>query len=68
MSDATPDDIDTVEDLSRPEHLLVWAMRAIALGHEDCPVLVRAFRAAGGGLGDQLLQSYVILLKYLAMV
>lgn len=61
------DDVETVEDLSRPEHLLVWAMRAIALGHEDCPALVRAFRAAGGALGDELLQSYVVFIKYLAL-
>ena len=68
MADVASDDIETVEDLTRPEHLLVWAMRAIALGHEDCPTLVRTFRAACGVLGDPLLQSYTVFIRYLALV
>ena len=60
------DSMETVEDLARPEHLLVWAMRAIAMGHEDCPILVRTFRHAGGRHGSQTLQAYAIFLKYLA--
>lgn len=61
------DDVETVQDLTRPEHLLVWAMRAIALGHEDCPTVVRTFRRACGTHGDETLQTYVIFIRYLAL-
>ena len=61
------DDVETVQDLTRPEHLLVWAMRAIALGHEDCPTVVRTFRHACGTHGDETLQTYVIFIRYLAL-
>ncbi len=67
MIDLWPDEPDTVRRLSRPEHLLVWSMRAIALGHEECPAVVRAFRAACGARGDQMLQTYAVFIKYLAM-
>jgi hypothetical protein len=67
MAQDRSDDLETVEDLTRPEHLLVWAMRAIALGHEDCPTVVQTFRRLCGANGDQTLQIYVIFIKYLAM-
>lgn len=42
-------------------------MRAIAVGREDCPIVVRTFRAACGRHGDEALQAYVAFVKYLAM-
>jgi len=56
-----------LQDLSRPEHLLVWAMRAIALGHEDCPTLVNTFRRVCGARAEQTLQAYGVFIKYVAM-
>jgi hypothetical protein len=47
-----------VYELSRPEHLLVWAMRAFCLGHEDCPLLAKTFAHACGGSGLQALAAY----------
>jgi hypothetical protein len=41
-------------------------MRAIAMGHEDCPTLVRTFRHVGGPYGGQTLQTYAFFIKYLA--
>jgi hypothetical protein len=67
MTEDGPDNLATVEQLTRPEHLLVWAMRAIALGREDCPIVVRTFRSACGARGDQMLQTYTIFIKYLAL-
>jgi hypothetical protein len=67
MSETWSEEVETVQDLARAEHLLVWAMRAIALGQEDCPVVVRTFQRACGAGGDQTLQAYTIFVKYLAM-
>lgn len=61
------DDVETVEDLTRPEHLLVWSMRVIALGHEECPLLSRAFQQMCGVHGLQALQTHLIFVKYVAM-
>ena len=48
------DEIETLEDLSRPEHLLVWALRAIALGHGDCPLIARTFDKACGPMAGRI--------------
>ena len=36
----------TIQDLDRPEHLLVWALRTIAVGQANCPLLDKTFAAA----------------------
>ncbi len=60
----TPNDI---RDPRRPEHLLVWALRAIAVGHGDCPRLRRAFEAACGSRGDHALMAYFGLVRNIGM-
>src|SRR4051812_11322248 len=47
-----------VYELSRPEHMLVWALRAICLGHEDCPMLAQTFSRLCGDFGPQALAAY----------
>ena len=61
------DEIETLEDLSRPEHLLVWALRAIALGHGDCPLIARTFDKACGPMGGRAMVAYFALVKYIGM-
>jgi hypothetical protein len=58
---------ETLESLTRPEHLLVWAMRAIALGREDCPVVVKMFHRVCSARGQEVLQAYGVFVKYVAM-
>ena len=62
--DAQP---QTLQELSRPEHLLVWALRAIAIGHEDCPLLCQTFNRTCGPMGWQALTAYGILVKTIGM-
>ena len=57
-----------LHELTRAEHLLVWAMRAIALGNADCPIVVNTFRDACGRRGDEALQAYGVFIKYIAMI
>ncbi|OYX29353.1 MAG: hypothetical protein B7Y99_13335 [Caulobacterales bacterium 32-69-10] len=47
-----------VYELSRPEHMLIWALRAICLGHEDCPLLMQTFSRICGDAGPQALAAY----------
>jgi hypothetical protein len=56
----TPGDI---RDLKRPEHLLVWTLRAIAIGHGDCTRLHQAFEAACGPQGGHALMTYFALVR-----
>ena len=67
MDDEWSDEGGTLRDLSRPEHLLVWALRAIAVGHGDCALVGRTFTHACGEMGGEALQSYVVLVKYIGM-
>ena len=60
----TPDD---VRDLRRPEHLLVWALRAIAVGHADCPAVRQAFNAACGSAGDMARMGYFLLVRQIGV-
>jgi hypothetical protein len=47
--------------LARPEQLVVWSVRAIALGHADCPGLSRMFGLSlGHGAEDALLGFMVV--------
>ena len=67
MQQVVVPDAESVHELTAPEHLLVWAMRAIALGREDCPVVVKTFRRACGANGDQVLQAYAVFARYVAL-
>jgi len=67
MRDDLLDEIGSLEDLGRPEHLLVWALRAIAIGHGDCPLVSRTFAKACGPLGGQALAAYFALVRYIGM-
>ncbi len=60
----TPED---VRDLRRPEHLLVWALRAIAVGHADCPAVRQAFNAACGPSGDMARMGYFLLVRQIGV-
>jgi hypothetical protein len=66
LQDAS-DMTETLEDLSRPEHLLVWALRALAVGHGDCPLLETTFSKACGERGAQALTAYLALVRYIGM-
>ncbi len=59
---------DTIQGLSRPEHLLVWALRAIAIGHDDCPILGQTFERACGPMGMQALGAYLVVVKTIGMI
>ncbi len=57
-----------LHDLDRPEHLLVWSLRAIALGNEDCPIVVNTFRRICGREGDEALQAYCVFARYVSLI
>ncbi len=57
-----------LHDLSRSEHLLVWSLRAIALGNEDCPIVVNTFRRLCGRKGDEALQAYCVFARYVSLI
>lgn len=67
MLEAASDTTETLEDLSRPEHLLVWALRALAVGHGDCPLVGRTFDKACGARGGQALTAYLALVRYIGL-
>jgi hypothetical protein len=50
-----------------PERLLVWALRAMAVGRGDCPCLLRAFGDACGRMGAPALHAYFVLVKSIGM-
>lgn len=67
MQEDLSDDVETIADLSRSEHLLVWALRAIAVGHGDCPLIAQTFARACGPMGGHALQAYFALVKFIGM-
>jgi len=67
MQEDSFDGGETIQDLSRPEHLLVWALRAIAIGQGDCPLIAQTFAKACGPMGGRALQAYFILVKLIGM-
>src|ERR1700748_2953591 len=70
MSAMQGDDWETPEDVRdprRPEHLLVWALRAIAVGHADCPAVRQAFNAACGSAGDMARMGYFLLVRQIGV-
>jgi hypothetical protein len=65
MQEEPSAEVDTIEGLSRTEHLFVWALRAIAVGHAECPLLHQTFSAACGWRGDSALATYFVLVRYI---
>jgi len=53
-------------ELTESEHLLLWALRAMAIGGGDCPALRHAFVRAGGPLGEEALACLFVAVKHLA--
>lgn len=56
---------DDIEQLGYGQHLLLWAFRATAMGHADCPTLRRAFHAACCGLEDEALMALMVVVRTL---
>lgn len=54
---------DDVRGLSRAEHLVLFGVRAAALGHEDCPALHRTFAALLGGEADAALCNLLVFVR-----
>ena len=51
----------------QPEALLVWAIRALAVGRGDCPCLLRAFGDACARMGPPVLHAFFVLVKSIGM-
>jgi hypothetical protein len=60
----TPGDI---RDLRRAEHLLVRSLRAIAVGHGDCPRLHHAFEPLCGPQGGHALMTFFTLVRMIGV-
>ena len=67
MREDLAEETAALADLTRPEHLLIWALRAIAVGNGDCPLVARTFDKACGRLGGQAMHAYFALVKYIGM-
>jgi hypothetical protein len=60
--------LETPETVNlEPERLLVWALRAMAVGRAGCPGLQRAFTDACGRMGVPALHAYFVLVKSIGM-
>jgi len=58
---------EDIRDLRRPEHLLVWALRVIAVGRADCHAVRQAFVSACGQAGDKARMGYFLLVRQIGM-
>ena len=61
---ASPGAARSLTELTQPERLLVWSLRATALGHADCPALTRTFDRLGAAA---VLQAQFVLVKLLGL-
>ncbi len=57
----------SLEDLDPAEHLLIWGLRTMAVGHGDCPAMGQTFERLCGGMGQATLQAHFILVRLLGM-
>ena len=57
----------SLEDLDSGERLLVWSLRAMAVGHGDCPLMEQTFGRLCGPMGPAVLQAHFILMKLIGM-
>ena len=53
-------------ELGYAEHLLLQAVRAMAIGRGDCPMIQRSFADACGPLANQAMTALFVLVKQLA--
>ena len=67
MLDIATDNTVTLQDLDPAEHLLVWGLRTIAVGHGDCPLLSKTFISRCGPMGAPALQAYFTLVQLIGM-
>ena len=51
--------------LARGEQLTLWSLRAIALGHAECPALQRALQVALGSVAEEAFTSLFVAVRTL---
>ena len=64
MATLISDRIERLVDLEKPEHLLVWTLRAVAFGRSDCPLLSRTYDATFGREGAHAFGAYFVLVRH----
>jgi hypothetical protein len=67
MRQPSSETVVTLADLSPAEHLLVWGLRTIAVGHGDCPLLTQTFARRCGPMGGAALQAYFTLVQLIGL-
>ena len=60
---AATDRAGDLRDLSQAEHLVLFGVRAVALGHGDCPALHRAFSGLLGAEADAALAHLLVFVR-----
>jgi hypothetical protein len=53
--------------LGRGEQLIVWSLRAIALGHAECPALRRAYEVALGSSAEEAFTALFLAVRTLGL-
>lgn len=56
-----------LDDLDPVEHLLLWSLRAMATGHDDCPALAQTFDRLCGPMGQAVLQAHFVLVRLIGL-
>ena len=54
-----------LRDLARGEQLMLWSLRAIALGHSDCPALRRTLEVALGSSAEEAFGALFVAVRTL---
>lgn len=54
-------------ELDPAEHLLIWGLRAMAVGRGDCPALGQTFGRLCGSMGQAVQQGHFILVRMIGM-
>jgi len=65
MMDASHD-LAAMPIFGEPERLLIWTWRRLALGHGQCPLITREFRALFGEDAGEVLAAVIALLDAMA--
>ncbi len=55
-----------LRELARGEQLMLWSLRAVALGHADCPALQRSLEVVLGSSAEEAFTSLVVAVRTLA--
>ncbi len=66
MAEPDPDTPHRLGDLTRGEHMLLWAFRAEAFGAGQCHLVRRQFEQACGPVGAEALNALVVFVRELA--